>query len=34
MTLFNCIGYVAASDRLIVNDELQRMWQKAGVAYF
>jgi hypothetical protein len=32
--LFNCISYITSNGRMIVNDELERMWKKATVIYF
>jgi len=32
--LFNYTGYIVSNGRMIVNDELGRMWREAVVAYF
>jgi hypothetical protein len=31
---FNCIGYVVSNSKMIVNEELERMWKEVVMAYF
>jgi hypothetical protein len=33
-TLFHCIGYLMSNGKMIVNDELERMWKEEIVKYF